>query len=180
MAPQSPWSIKGIDPEAREAAKMAARKAGMTHGGWLTRTILAVATHELKRGGNAQKKGQAQKAPSEWGQDDGPDLSPPPPPALTEEAILKSIQQLIQRVEHIEQATQETIAPVFEKVEELAERIQEVSEKTGIAGGPMERALQRLAERVDQIEEEETPEAPRHEPRHQPRRGRLARMFNLP
>lgn len=33
MASQSPWSIKGIDPEAREAAKMAARKAGMTLGG---------------------------------------------------------------------------------------------------------------------------------------------------
>jgi len=175
MAPQSPWSIKGIDPEAREAAKMAARKAGMTLGGWLTRTILAVATHELKRGNTAQTQGTTAETPSEWEHGGGPDLSPPPPPALTEQAILKSIQQLIQRVEHIEQATQESIAPIFEKVEELSERVQEVSEKTGITGGPMERALQRLAERVDQIEEE-TPD----QGGHQPRRSRLARMFNLP
>ena len=156
---------------------MAARKAGMTLGGWLTRTILAVATHELKRGSTTQKRGDTSQAtPSEWEQGGGPDLSPPPPPALTEQAILKSIQQLIQRVEHIEQATQESIAPIFEKVEELTERVQEVSEKTGISGGPIERALQRLAERVDHMEEGEKPS----QTGHQPNRGRLARMFNLP
>jgi len=169
MVSQSPWSIKGIDPEAREAAKMAARKAGMTLGGWLTRTILAVASHELKRGG--------QQADADLMASGGPDLSAPRPPALTEEAILKSIQQLIQRVEHIEHITQESLAPVVEKVDTLAERVEEVSSKTGIVGGPMERAMQRLAERVDQIE---TEEASQPQERHRPRRSRLARMFNLP
>lgn len=37
---QSPWSIKGIDPEARVVAKSAARKEGMTLGEWLNRVIL--------------------------------------------------------------------------------------------------------------------------------------------
>ena len=171
MASQSPWSIKGIDPEAREAAKMAARKAGMTLGGWLTRTILAIAAHELKRDGG-------KKAPPEWAESDGPDLSAPSPPALTEQAILKSIQQLIQRVEHIEQVAQETIAPIAEKVGELAERIQEVNEKTGLTSGPMERALQRLSERMDHLDAEEAPSPEEAHPRH--RRSRFARMFNLP
>ncbi|MGB1547371.1 MAG: hypothetical protein ACPHIA_02400, partial [Alphaproteobacteria bacterium] len=177
MTSQSPWSIKGIDPEAREAAKMAARKAGMTLGGWLTRTILSVAAHELKRGGGSKKT-----PPPEWAEGNGPDLSPPSPPALTEEAILKSIQQLIQRVEHIEQVTQETIAPISEKVEQLSQRVQEVNEKTGINSGPMERALQRLTERMDQVEVGGGTSAPSEAeaPRQRPRRSRLARMFNLP
>ncbi|MCE2509774.1 MAG: hypothetical protein J4G10_02165 [Alphaproteobacteria bacterium] len=173
MTSQSPWSIKGIEPEAREAAKMAARKAGMTLGGWLTRTILSVAAHELKRN-------TAGKPPPEWEEGAGPDLSPPSPPALTEEAILKSIQQLIQRVEHIEQVTQETIAPISEKVEQLAERVKEVNEKTGISAGPLERALQRLTERMDTMEVGDAAPEQEREKRPRPQRSRFARMFNLP
>lgn len=39
MKPGAPWSIKGIEPEAREAAKEKAREAGMTLGQWLNQTI---------------------------------------------------------------------------------------------------------------------------------------------
>ena len=40
MKSNIPWSVKGIDPEAREAAKVAARRAGMTLGEWLNSLIL--------------------------------------------------------------------------------------------------------------------------------------------
>src|SRR5262249_30568847 len=40
MKSNIPWSVKGIDPEAREAAKIAARRAGMTLGEWLNTLIL--------------------------------------------------------------------------------------------------------------------------------------------
>ena len=40
MKPGIPWSVKGIEPEVREAAKHAARKAGMTLGEWLNTVIL--------------------------------------------------------------------------------------------------------------------------------------------
>ncbi|CAH1656283.1 tetratricopeptide repeat protein [Chelatococcus asaccharovorans] len=39
MTQNVPWSVKGIDPQAREAAKDAARKAGMTLGAWLNSMI---------------------------------------------------------------------------------------------------------------------------------------------
>ncbi len=39
MRPGSPWSVKGIDGEARQAAKRAARQAGMTLGQWLNTVI---------------------------------------------------------------------------------------------------------------------------------------------
>ena len=37
--PNVPWSVKGIDPDARTVAKDAAKKAGMTLGEWITHTI---------------------------------------------------------------------------------------------------------------------------------------------
>ncbi|NMD08396.1 MAG: hypothetical protein GYA66_10520, partial [Phyllobacteriaceae bacterium] len=40
MKPGLPWSVKGIEPDAREAAKLAARRSGMTLGEWLNSTIM--------------------------------------------------------------------------------------------------------------------------------------------
>ncbi len=41
-----PWSVKGIDPRAREAAKSAARRAGMTLGEWLNHRLMGEAAPE--------------------------------------------------------------------------------------------------------------------------------------
>src|SRR5215468_2130891 len=40
MRPDLPWNIAGIPPEAREAARAAARREGLSVGEWLTRRIL--------------------------------------------------------------------------------------------------------------------------------------------
>jgi TPR repeat protein len=40
MAMSAPWSIKGVDFKAREAAKIMARRSGLTLGEWLNRAIL--------------------------------------------------------------------------------------------------------------------------------------------
>lgn len=47
MKPGIPWSVKGIEPEVREAAKHAARRAGMTLGEWLNGVILDQNEHML-------------------------------------------------------------------------------------------------------------------------------------
>jgi localization factor PodJL len=39
MATSLPWSVKGVDPRTRDAAKTAARRAGMTLGEWLDSKI---------------------------------------------------------------------------------------------------------------------------------------------
>ncbi len=41
MSGAAPWSVKGIDPRAREAAREAARRRGLTIGEWLNQAILA-------------------------------------------------------------------------------------------------------------------------------------------
>ncbi len=40
------WSVKGIDPQTREAAKTAARRSGQTLGQWLNQTIIGSADDE--------------------------------------------------------------------------------------------------------------------------------------
>ena len=40
MTAGAPWSVKGIDPKAREIAKDLARRSGMTLGEWLNRMIV--------------------------------------------------------------------------------------------------------------------------------------------
>ncbi|HEY2068183.1 MAG TPA: hypothetical protein VGG48_01410 [Rhizomicrobium sp.] len=40
MQPELPWNVAGIPPEAREAARAAARREGLSVGEWLTRRIL--------------------------------------------------------------------------------------------------------------------------------------------
>src|ERR1700749_1185673 len=40
MRGELPWNVAGIPPEAREAARAAARREGLSVGEWLTRRIL--------------------------------------------------------------------------------------------------------------------------------------------
>lgn len=43
MTAATPWSVKGIDPKAREVAKALARRSGMKLGEWLNRIMLEYA-----------------------------------------------------------------------------------------------------------------------------------------
>lgn len=58
MKPGIPWSVKGIDSEAREAAKHAARRSGMTLGEWLNTVI-----REQADDGEPQPQPQAPRRP---------------------------------------------------------------------------------------------------------------------
>jgi localization factor PodJL len=53
MKPGIPWSVKGIDPDIRAAAKDAARRSGMTLGEWLNSVILDQST-DAKRVATSQ------------------------------------------------------------------------------------------------------------------------------
>jgi|LakMenEpi03Aug12_release.lakeMendotaPanAssembly.Ray.scaffolds.fasta_scaffold2434580_1 hypothetical protein len=70
-----PWSVKGISPEARQVAKQAAQRAGMTLGEWINRLVLQPPSPAL----NADP------------------VNNPDPPANT--AYLAQLQQLIHELE---------------------------------------------------------------------------------
>ena len=44
----SPWSVKGVSPETREAVKKAARRAGQTIGEWMDENLRIAATDSLQ------------------------------------------------------------------------------------------------------------------------------------
>lgn len=46
-----PWSLKGVSPTARQAARTAARQAGVPVGVWLAQVIREVAAAEQGRRG---------------------------------------------------------------------------------------------------------------------------------
>jgi len=151
----APWTVKGVDPEAREAAKLAARRAGLPLGAWLSQTIRGAAT--------AQFKGQAgpvYEAPSPSGS-----LGTPPPadgafqatpgsrpPSPTLEALLESVNRLAQRIEQQESRAAEALAPLAQKVNELTEKIEKTSADKAVTSDPLERAMMRMTERLDRIE----------------------------
>lgn len=171
MASDIPWSVKGVEPEAQEAAKMAARRQGVPIGQWLTHTILTAATQELKH--DAGKRA----APAATAADDDPNApdvvsrsqeafgtrfaaSNEPingrggPPALTPEAILESIQKLATRVEEAESRTTEAIAPLADRIASLDDQIGEIRERAPVSTAPVERAMMRLTERLEKLESE--------------------------
>lgn len=60
MPPVSPWSVKGIDPRARDAARNVARREGLTLGEYLNRLILEPALGEDR----PDQHGEAGRAPA--------------------------------------------------------------------------------------------------------------------
>ena len=90
----SPWSVKGIDPETREAAKVAARRAGMPVGAWLSQVIRQAAVTQLK-GGQAT----APMAPIPNNDDEAaPPGGAASVPALTMQTLFENLQRLVSRI----------------------------------------------------------------------------------
>ena len=154
MQPTSPWSVKGIDREAREAAKLAARKAGVSLGTWLNHTIRAAATKELKR--NADPGYVEQPGYDHQNHEPTMDGRTPPdahPPAPTLQAIFESVQKLTNRIESAETKTTEALDPIVKKVDELSDQIEKVQSRTDVSNEPVERAVMRIADRLQKLEE---------------------------
>lgn len=144
------WTADDIEPEAREAAKLAARKAGVPIGTWLSQTILKTATAELKHSRNGSAHSLEFDTPHGHDQPAGRG----PLPAPTHAMVIESIQRLAGRIEEAEQHTAETLRPLAEKVSILSQRIEEVGSRGEVSTAPMERALMRVTERLERLESE--------------------------
>lgn len=55
----APWAVRGVSPEARDAAGMACKRRGIPLGQWLDRVVLDAAMAELK-GSARQEVGPTQ------------------------------------------------------------------------------------------------------------------------
>ena len=140
MGAGAPWSVKGIDPRAREVAKDLARRQGMTLGDWLNRVILEDSAQLLQAPAN---EAHAEVPAEELGR------------------LNEALERLSARIESAEHRSSLAISGVDQTVLgllarlEQAERAQaEVAARLGEAGaaGGEEIAGQRPAEALRALE----------------------------
>jgi localization factor PodJL len=133
MKPGIPWSVKGIEPEVREAAKYAARRSGLSLGEWLNGIILEQAEtddededdhyepprRQATRGerlgrvserlGRMDQQNQHTAAGRLMGRERGPD------PRL--------VSDVLERLAASERRTETAFETITERLEELAQQI---------------------------------------------------------
>ena len=151
MAQQSPWSVKGVRPECRVAAKVAARRAGVTIGEWLNRAIMDAAKQSVQGSPDTPVSNQLPALPlNELAQAIG--------------ALGKHIQKQSERSEEkagLDRAEiKQTIAPVLQgvrKLEEDFEALGETIQSRGAGGGldrdEMEETIAPMVKSVRKLEE---------------------------
>jgi localization factor PodJL len=136
MTSGPPWSVKGIDPKAREAAKDLARRSGMTLGEWLNQVIL------------------------EDGAADEP--APAPPPMEFRPAERRPASPIYRRAEAPDHFGDE-IYRVTEALDRLAGRIEAAESRTAQVVGGVDQSVSSLVKRLDGAERENTITAARFE-----------------
>jgi|GEM_PF-1216482 len=184
MRPVVPWSVKGIEPEAREAAKQAARRAGMTLGAWLNHVIMDNGTDEAASFG---------PPPSDFAGLDAAATQPQPPNAQAVNAQMMGAQGFTQQPQYTTpqmppvMQPQIDLSPVTDAVRDLVRRIDtnerhidsslealvarvETSEQLLASGSQipdagLEHKMQQLTERMEQTERAKVPFGKRSEDR---------------
>ena len=137
MSAGAPWSVKGIDPKAREVAKDLARRSGMTLGEWLNRVILEDDVPE-EITAEAQFADRAFRA-------EAPRLraiSPPSPPTVPDLArIASALDRLTARIEASETRTGLAINGVEHSVRQALARIETAEREQNTAAARLEGLL---------------------------------------
>ena len=180
MAQQSRWSVSGIQPECRVAAKVAARRSGLTIGEWLNRVIMDAAKQSVQGQELTPVNNQLPAAP-------GNEASAVPLNELT--GVIAALSELIQRQNEradasagvdraeVEETMELSVAPVKESVRQLEENIdakfealqlgenvgpmqarvreaEEKAERANLAMAPLERKVMRLSQQLEQKQEQ--------------------------
>lgn len=159
MRPGVPWSVKGIEPEAREAAKQAARRAGVTLGAWLNQVIMETGTDEVGESGPAQMPYREAYAPPQQ----APAAEPKPQSGVDLAPVAEAVREVVQRVENSERRALDMTRRLEATVGQLAARIDQSEHdmddryseaRTSEARSldPLDRKLQQLAERMERAE----------------------------
>lgn len=130
-----PWSVKGIDPEARVVAKEAAKKAGMTLGEWMTSMIQEVG-----------EKPVGDDAPSNHPQQDCEDLQ-------EQEAKAAPIPKDVVTTEQLGFVV-ESLNRLHERLRTTQDQVRKTEEKSLMAASGLNQAVETVFERLKRVERE--------------------------
>jgi localization factor PodJL len=127
MTSNAPWSVKGIDPKAREAAKELARQSGMTLGEWLN--------HSIRQHGETLREEARAAQPAARG-----------PKLAASGDISEALQRLTDRIEAAEQRSTLAVSGIDQSVRGMLSRL-ELGEREQVAvGARFDGALQETAQ----------------------------------
>ncbi len=160
MTAASPWSVKGIDPKAREVAKDLARRSGMTLGEWLNRMIIEGDGQGPDL--NAGSENAPNRAYLEIVKDDAPsrmEIAEHPADEIGRVAI--ALDRLTQRIEAAEGRNAAAISGIDHSVRDALTRLGQSEREQIAVAARFEGAVDELkteqaraAERVRRIETE--------------------------
>ena len=151
MRPGVPWSVKGIEPEAREAAKIAARREGKTLGQWLNEKIIDASDEE-----EADISADAALRPPASSSG-----NPMPQQALQIDfsPVTDALRDLVHRLERSERRSENALTGLDETLADMStrlERTERMSREPGLmasAGGSgLDTTLADLRERLEKSE----------------------------
>lgn len=168
MTSAGPWSVKGIDPKAREIAKDLARRSGMTLGEWLNQMIVDGGQPEAPPF-EAPLEAYRRQGPSTARQDYRPDpraardyFDDGDPGELNR--VTRALEALSARLEAAEHRSTLAISGVDQSVMGVLARMDGVEREQQAAGAGVHAALEevratqsKLADRVRRIEAEDGP-----------------------
>ena len=158
MSAAAPWSVKGIDPKAREIAKDLARRSGMTLGEWLNSMIIEDGDDEgytpLPRRAHAadsfERRGRSRRVDDAYGAgDDGL------------QRVSASVEALAARLEASERRAQTAIQGVDQAVAGLVRRLDEQSVGERAWGRRIDDISEELKEGHKRLRRFETETGPR-------------------
>lgn len=130
MSAGAPWSVKGIDPKAREIAKDLARRSGMTLGEWLNQMIMD--TDEDETVVPIPRRQVAYAGPDRRARyrrfDDAYEAVEERRPGLDGEKVLRVLEALTERIEAAERRSTAAVGGIDQAVAGLLARV-EVGER---------------------------------------------------
>ena len=148
MSSAGPWSVKGIDPKAREIAKDLARRSGQTLGEWLNQMII-----EGEGEGEPSPPGRAAAAPQALAV---PALAAAGGSSADLKRVTHALDELSNRMEAAEQRSGQAIAGIDRRVSGVLSRLDGAEGATGKLEGVRD-AQAKLAERLGRMDEQDAP-----------------------
>jgi localization factor PodJL len=150
MTAGAPWSVKGIDPKAREIAKDLARRAGMTLGEWLNQMIV-----EGGEAGESANQPVEGPMPSEF---QGGDFDPP-----TEPIVIATPRPDAPPRFEISGHPADEVGRVAQALAALTERIEAAEQRSTLAITGIDQSVRGAVSRLDGAQREQTAIAARFE-----------------
>lgn len=154
MTTAAPWSVKGVDPRARDAAKDLARREGLSLGEWFNRVIGELEAEDADAWEPPPAPIRRPAAPSTRARNATGEI----------ESVARLIEQLNRRLDASDQRSTLAITGIDQSVLGLATRVDSAERATAAAVGRVDATLEELralhgavAERVRKIETDDAP-----------------------